>query len=182
MENLAIYLFRNLKTKQVLVSKSSNFLNNNQLLKQFTNNAIKPLLVRPDMWSPMVVLHGFKSIDLQNNMFSLLSTPVPPPETVIQRSGISLEEYKRFPLEKKREFERNMIEPKLDQLCRAILFLNYKKIDYSLTLFWENYAFMNSITRETLKWPENISHKKLDLVKGNMILNPELRKLSKIKI
>ncbi|OLY81273.1 hypothetical protein AYI68_g4624 [Smittium mucronatum] len=194
MDKLAIYLFKNLKTKQVVVSKSSNIIGKSQLANQIENNALKPLLNRPDMWSPLVVVHGFNGVaptdpsaepshELHTRLFTMLSAKIPSPETRVQNFNImSLNDYKRLPLDAKRKLEMDMIEPKLDQLCRCFLYLNNSHPDYKLNLYWDNMSYSKVIPLSGLTWPQNISHHKLQLVRGNIIVNPELKYISKVRV
>ncbi|OMJ25456.1 hypothetical protein AYI70_g882 [Smittium culicis] len=154
------------------------------------------------MWAPLAVVHGFDKLphltskdhknvpsdgseqhDLHTRLYKMITAKLPDPLTLVRNFGLmSEQDYLRLPLDQKRKFEMNMIEPKLDQLCRCFLYLNNAKIDYKLNLYWGNLDFSKQIPISKLTWPQNISHHKLDLVRGNIITNPELKSASKIKL
>ncbi|PVU97305.1 hypothetical protein BB561_000625 [Smittium simulii] len=181
MKNLAIFMYRHVLSKHVIISKEYDIIKKPSLLKQIKNKAILPQLTRPDLWMPMAILHGFNSAQTHKNVYSMLTHHLPTPIEILERTKqLTLKDYTQMELKKKRAFESDMVNPKVDQLCRVLVYLSSldKKADYNLRIYWGNEKLKHTGLMDSgLEWPSNIEHRKLDIVRSNIIMNPEIKHL-----
>ncbi|KAJ2105347.1 hypothetical protein GGI01_001009 [Coemansia sp. RSA 376] len=177
----ALYFFRNIRTKQVLACPSSSVMSATSFINtQITNPALRPTVIRPDHWTPLVVASGFESEQAQADVFTLAAQPGHPltPKTAQEKR-----EYALLTLRNKRLAEMDMVERQIAQLARSFVYMDSvgsKAIPQGespkITLFWEDSDWIQKVESAGLKWPQWVEHDKLDLKRGNMITNKELRK------
>ncbi|OMH83847.1 hypothetical protein AX774_g2628 [Zancudomyces culisetae] len=91
--------------------------------------------------------------------------------------------YVELPKEKKLEYQKSLfLRAKIDQLCRLFVYWEHKYASNtnfdlsSYTCYWEHNSFKD-LVHENIQWPSKLTHKQLDLFRGNMILNPDLKNL-----
>ncbi|KAJ2796059.1 hypothetical protein H4R21_004862 [Coemansia helicoidea] len=173
----SIYWFRNIRTKQVLSSTESSVLARPNLVKTQIRANLRPAALRPDHWQPLVVATGFETERALLNTFTLASQPGHPlvPLTAEQKKAYTL-----LRNSDKRLVDMDMIERQLAQLARTLVYMDAVKSDSipaagRLRLLWEDDAWVARIEEAGLVWPQWVDHSTLELKRGNMILNEELR-------
>ncbi|KAJ1895735.1 hypothetical protein LPJ71_006687 [Coemansia sp. S17] len=120
------------------------------------------------------------SFDRIPDVFTLAAQPGHPltPKTAQEKR-----EYALLTLRNKRLAEMDMVERQIAQLARSFVYMDSvgsKAIPQGespkITLFWEDSDWIQKVESAGLKWPQWVEHDKLDLKRGNMITNKELRK------
>ncbi|KAJ1930631.1 hypothetical protein IWQ60_000139 [Tieghemiomyces parasiticus] len=162
MSSSAYYMFRNLGTKQVVGSVSPT-----RSLKQIKEVALRPPHIREDLWTPFVVA-GNLTPDLALRTH-LLFARIPKKELTPELLALSKRE--RIPK------IMNQIEDRVTDLCRIYMYLEAKlgrEAMPEVKLYWEQEALRNCVEKHGLAWPTFMSHRKLDLIRGRHIANPEL--------
>ncbi|KAJ1949260.1 hypothetical protein FBU59_001219 [Linderina macrospora] len=172
----AIYLFRNIRTKQVLASMDKTLLSHEHLIAA---QPLRPQTIRPDHWTPLAVLSGFNSDTALHTAFSMASMPgfpLRPPNKHEQ------EEYRLLKNKHKRLRDLDTTERQIAQLARTLVYMDETKShvvpkegEGKLRLFWQDREWIGKVEEAGLRFPEWIEHGDLDLKRGNMIMNKELR-------
>ncbi|KAJ2161409.1 hypothetical protein GGF46_001504 [Coemansia sp. RSA 552] len=173
----SLYWFRNVRTRQVLTSTEKSVLARPYLLKSQIPAALQPSSIRPDHWRPMVVATGFETEQAQLDTFTLASQSGFPlvPQTKDERR-----KYLLLPNIKKRLIDKDMVERQVAQLARTLVYMDAVKsaaipVQAPLTLLWDNREWIDKVTQAGLAWPEWVRHADLDIKRGAIIMNPELR-------
>ncbi|KAI8322314.1 hypothetical protein GQ54DRAFT_328380 [Martensiomyces pterosporus] len=176
----AVYFFRNIRTKQVLASTEKTLLSKTRLINaQIPDVTLRPTVVRPDHWTPLVVASGFETEEAQRDAFMLMSKPGHPlvPQTDAQKKKYTLMMNKN-----KRLADMDTIERQVAQLARSLVYMDATKAsaipgngEGKVKLLWENNEWIRKVEDAGLTWPRWIEHGSLDLKRGNIITNKELR-------
>ncbi|KAJ2502984.1 hypothetical protein IWW47_002934 [Coemansia sp. RSA 2052] len=180
----ALYFFRNIRTKQVLACPSSSVMSATAFINtQITNPALRPTVIRPDHWTPLVVASGFESEQAHADAFTLAAQPGHPltPQTKEEKRQHAL-----LTRPNKRLAEMDMVERQIAQLARAFVYMDSvgSKVvpqgeSQKIKLFWEDDDWIKRVESAGLRWPQWVEHDKLELKRGNIITNKELRNASK---
>ncbi|KAJ2666605.1 hypothetical protein IW148_000832 [Coemansia sp. RSA 1199] len=173
----AIYWFRNIRTKQVFATMQRSVLANPRLIKGQIPTSQLPSTIRPDHWTPFVVAHGFDSQRSQMDTFTLATQPGHPLKPLSKQE---LAEYKLLPNTEKRNREMDMQERQVAQLARTLVYLDQTKSkavpsSNNIRLLWEDDAWVGKIEEAGLQWPKWVEHGELEVRRGNIIVNQELR-------
>ncbi|KAJ2340646.1 hypothetical protein IWW50_006668 [Coemansia erecta] len=173
----AIYWFRNIRTKQVFATMERSVLANPRLIKGQIPVSQLPSKIRPDHWTPLVVAHGFESDRSHTDVFTLATQPGHPLAAQTQEQK---DKYRLLPNVVKRKQDMDMIERQIAQMARTMVYLDKTESkavskDSPVTLFWEDDEWVGKVEEAGLQWPEWIRHGRLELKRGNIILNQELR-------
>ncbi|KAJ2009090.1 hypothetical protein GGI04_000734 [Coemansia thaxteri] len=180
----AIYLFRNIRTKQVLATTSQSVMAALPLIKtQIADPALQPKLIRPDHWTPLVVATGFSSDQAHVDTFTLVTRPGHPlkPKSLRQNR-----EYSLLTRRNKRLADMDMVESQIAQLARSFVYMDAVRSkavpsdptnpdSAKIRLLWENNDWIEKVQAAGLHWPQWIEHGKLELKRGNIITNKELK-------
>ncbi|KAJ1734657.1 hypothetical protein LPJ61_000962 [Coemansia biformis] len=176
----SIYWFRNIRTRQVLASTEESVLARPNLVKSQIRVNLRPVALRPDHWRPMVVATGLETEKALLDTFTLVTQPGHPlvPLTAEQRQAYTLMRNRD-----KRLVDKDMIERQLAQLARTLVYMDAVKSASipaagRLRLLWEDDAWVRKIEDAGLQWPQWVDHGILELKRGNIILNEELRAAS----
>ncbi|KAJ1922248.1 hypothetical protein H4219_000110 [Mycoemilia scoparia] len=174
-----LYLFRNIKTSQVLVSTQRNLIKDqNRILRQITDVTVRPPRIRPDLWNPMVVATGFPSSTESQTLQTVLAQTSAP---LKQPTEEEIKKHMLLPISKRKIIDMDMIESKIAHLCRALIYFKHTDspiVKNDINLYWERPEYRDILNGSNLLWPEFVQHKQLELVRGNIICNPELKRLS----
>ncbi|KAJ1721551.1 hypothetical protein LPJ53_003927 [Coemansia erecta] len=175
----AIYLFRNIRTKQVIATTERSLLVRPQLYRSQVSSPTylpQPAL-RPDHWTPLVVATGFATDQALANAFALVSQRGSPlvPQTERQKR-----EYRMMKNKDKRIAERDTTERQVAQLARSLVYTdairpNNIPAGSKIRLLWQDRDWIKKVEDAGLRWPAWVEHGDLDLKRGNIILNPEVR-------
>ncbi|KAJ2818723.1 hypothetical protein GGI24_005012 [Coemansia furcata] len=147
---------------------------------QITNPVLRPTVIRPDHWTPLVVATGFESEQAQADVFTLAAQPGHPltPKTAQEKR-----EHALLTLRNKRLAEMDMVERQIAQLARSLVYMDSvgsKAIPQTesqkIKLFWEDKDWIQKVEAAGLQWPQWVEHDVLEMKRGNVIANPELRK------
>ncbi|KAJ1952190.1 hypothetical protein GGI12_006309 [Dipsacomyces acuminosporus] len=176
----AVYLFRNIRTKQVLASTEKTLLSKQHLIKaQVPDATLRPTVIRPDHWTPLVVAAGFETEEAQRDAFTLISKPghLLVPQTEAQKKKYTLMMNKN-----KRLADMDTAERQIAQLARSLVYMDAtgssaipRTGEGKVRLYWENSEWIKKVEDACLKWPQWVEHDSLELKRGNMIVNKELR-------
>ncbi|KAJ1647117.1 hypothetical protein J3B02_006249 [Coemansia erecta] len=176
-----IYLFRNIRTKQVLATTEKSLLSRPKLIKgQIPDPTLRPKAIRPDHWTPLVVATGFESEVSQNKIYLLASNPGHP---LVPKTFKEKREYVLMRNKNKRLVDLDTTEKQVAQLARTFVYLDSMKSDAipannKVKLLWQDKEWVKKVEDAGLQWPSWIEHGELDLKRGNIILNPEVRTAS----
>ncbi|KAJ1680372.1 hypothetical protein EV182_000154 [Spiromyces aspiralis] len=174
----AVFLFRNIKTSQVLASVRQNLISDERrLLKQIQDATVRPPRIRPDLWTPMVVAAGFPDSTAAQTLQTILAEPGAP---LRQPTPEEVEEHRLMRTPARKLKEMNMIESKIAHLCRALIYFGHKSspiVKDGIKLYWGHPEYQSIIDGKSLSWPEFVTHDKLSLKRGNIILNEELKNI-----
>ncbi|KAJ2080914.1 hypothetical protein H4R24_002714 [Coemansia sp. RSA 988] len=173
----AIYWYRNIRTKQVLVSTENSVLARPALVKGQIRQNLRPSVLRPDHWKPALVADGFDTRLARDNIFTMASQPGHP---LVSPTAADIKKYTLLPNTRKRLVDMDMVEGKIAQLARILVYMDTMKSSSipeanSLQLFWEDRTWIEKVEAAGLKWPEWVQHCDLDVKRGSMIMNQELR-------
>ncbi|KAJ1842590.1 hypothetical protein LPJ73_005751 [Coemansia sp. RSA 2703] len=175
----AIYLFRNIRTRQVVATTERSLLERPQLYAaQLSAPTYLPQpALRPDHWTPLVVATGFTTDRFLTNTFALVSQPGSPlvPPTERQKR-----EYRLMKNKDKRIADRDTTERQVAQLARSLVYTDALRSESlpagaKIKLLWQDRDWIKKVEDAGLRWPAWVEHGDLDLKRGNIILNPELR-------
>ncbi|KAJ2900429.1 hypothetical protein IWW38_000482 [Coemansia aciculifera] len=183
----ALYFFRNIRTKQVLACPSPSVMSAVSYINtQITNPALRPTVIRPDHWTPLVVVSGFESEQAHADAFTLAAQPGHPltPPTADEKRQHAL-----LTRPNKRLAEMDMVERQVAQLARALVYMDAVgsravpssaqeekgSSQQKIKLFWEDDQWIGKVQDAGLSWPKWVEHDKLELKRGNVITNKELR-------
>ncbi|KAJ2235669.1 hypothetical protein H4R99_007582 [Coemansia sp. RSA 1722] len=173
-----IYLFRNIRTKQVLTTTETSLLSRPKLIKgQVPDPTLRPKTIRPDHWTPLVVATGFDNEVSQNKVYVLASNPGHP---LVPKTEKEKREYVLMRNKNKRLADLDTTEKQVAQLARTFVYMDSMKSDAipaknKVKLLWQDKDWIKKVEDAGLRWPEWIEHGDLDLKRGNIILNPEAR-------
>ncbi|KAJ1664421.1 hypothetical protein IW140_004082 [Coemansia sp. RSA 1813] len=181
--SLGVYLFRHIRTRQVLVSTEKSVLGRPQLLKSQIKPNQRPTVIRPDHWTPLVAALGFKNKKAQEEAFMLSSMAGHP---LVAPSAHAQREYERMRNKNKRLVDMDMVERQVAQLARTFMYMDTVKSKdgmpivgdedgSTIKLLWEDRSWVDKVVDAGLRWPKWIVHGDLDLKRGNIIMNPEVR-------
>ncbi|KAI9469248.1 hypothetical protein LPJ78_002836 [Coemansia sp. RSA 989] len=172
----AIYWFRHIRTKQVLATLERSVLARPRLLKGQIPESLRPSKIRPDHWTPLVVAHGFETEKHQTDAFTLATQPGHP---LVPLTREQLDQYRLLPNAAKRLVDMDMEERQIAQLARTLIYLEAVRSPAvpqgGLKMYWETMEWVDKVEGAGLKWPQWVQHRLLDTIRGNIILNPELR-------
>ncbi|KAJ1826923.1 hypothetical protein LPJ56_001937, partial [Coemansia sp. RSA 2599] len=122
-----IYLFRNIRTKQVLATTEKSLLARPKLIKgQIPDPTLRPKVIRPDHWTPLVVATGFESEASQNKVYVLASNPGSP---LVPKTRKEKREYVLMRNKDKRLVNLDTTEKQVAQLARTLVYLDAVKSD-----------------------------------------------------
>ncbi|KAI9505686.1 hypothetical protein GGI25_002405 [Coemansia spiralis] len=176
--SLGVYLFRNIRTNQILATTEKSILARPNLVKSQIKPNQRPSTLRPDHWIPLVAATGFESKKAQDDVFMLASQnghPLIPPAKAEQR------EYLLKKNKDKKIAEMDMVERQVAQLARTFIYIDklkpqtVKQVGAQIKLFWQDRSWIKKIEDAGLYWPEWVAHDDLELKRGSIIVNPELR-------
>ncbi|KAJ1796407.1 hypothetical protein LPJ59_003770 [Coemansia sp. RSA 2399] len=177
--SLGVYLYRHIRTKQVLVSTEQSVLARPHLLKSQIKPNQRPARIRPDHWTPLVAALGFKDKRAQENAFMLASMAGHP---LVAQSAQAQRETVLKPNKEKRLADMDMVERQVAQLARTFMYMDAVKSNTGegeeqadINLLWEDSSWVARIEEAGLQWPRWVVHGHLDLKRGNIIMNPEVR-------
>ncbi|KAJ1731406.1 hypothetical protein LPJ72_003956 [Coemansia sp. Benny D160-2] len=202
--SLGVYLFRHIRTRQILVTTEKSVLARPRLLKSQIKPNQRPPRIRPDHWTPLVVALGFKDKKAQANAFMLASMAGHP---LVVPTAQEKKAYVLMPNKNKRLAEMDMVERQVAQLARTLMYMDAVRPDTvvpvssssgssidgavsestdsssdaesaAIKLLWEDKSWISKIEDAGLHWPKWVAHGDLDLKRGNIIMNPEVRQTS----
>ncbi|ORX71338.1 hypothetical protein DL89DRAFT_123564 [Linderina pennispora] len=144
----AIYLFRNIRTKQVLASMDKTLLSHERLIAgQVPQQPLRPQKIRPDHWTPLAVLSGFQTDSALNTAFSLASMPGFPlrPPTAQEQH-----EYRLLKNKHKRLRDLDTTERQVAQLARSLIYMDHTSShvvpkEGKLKLFWQDRQWIGKV-------------------------------------
>ncbi|KAJ2787769.1 hypothetical protein GGI15_000470 [Coemansia interrupta] len=175
----AIYLFRNIRTKQVVATTERSLLARPEHLRSQTQPStyLPQPAMRPDHWTPLVVATGWATDQALSNAFALVSqrgSPLVPPTERQKR------EYLLMKNKDKRIADKDTTERQVAQLARSLVYVeavrpNLVPSGEKIRLLWQDREWIAKVEEAGLKWPAWVEHGDLDLKRGNIILNPEVR-------
>ncbi|KAJ2721793.1 hypothetical protein GGI07_003727 [Coemansia sp. Benny D115] len=174
----ALYLFRNIRTKQVLASTENSLLTKPKLVKaQIHDPTLRPTVIRPDHWTPLVVASGFETEKAQHDAFTLISQPGHP---LVPKTKEEIRDYQLTKNKHKRLIDLDTTERQIAQLARTLVYMDGAKSGSiphgsKIQLYWENKEWISKVEEAGLQWPQWVEHRDLELKRGNIIVNPELR-------
>ncbi|KAJ2612594.1 hypothetical protein H4S08_002629 [Coemansia sp. RSA 1365] len=176
----AIYWYRNIRTKQVLVSTENSVLARPALVKGQIRPNLRPAVLRPDHWKPALVADGFDTQIARDNTFTLASQPG---HLLVSPTAADIKKYTLMQNTKKRLVDMDMVERQIAQLARILVYMDTMKSasipeTNSIRLFWEDKAWIGRVEAAGLKWPEWVQHCDLEVKRGSIIINKELRETS----
>ncbi|KAJ2809089.1 hypothetical protein H4R20_000393 [Coemansia guatemalensis] len=176
----AIYWYRNIRTKQVLVSTENSVLARPALVKGQIRPNLRPSVLRPDHWKPALVADGFDTQRAHDNIFTMASQPGHP---LVSPSAADIKKYTLLPNTRKRLVDMDMLEGKIAQLARIFVYMDAMKSasipeKNAIRLFWEDRSWIEAVEAAGLNWPEWVQHCDLEVKRGSIIINKELRETS----
>ncbi|KAJ2779524.1 hypothetical protein H4R18_003960 [Coemansia javaensis] len=173
----SIYWFRNIRTKQVLASTEPSVLARPKLVRGQIRPNLRPAALRPDHWRPLVVATGFETEKAQVNTFTLASQPGHPlaVPTAEERARYTLLRNKH-----KRLVDMDMVERQVAQLARTLVYMDTVRSESipaagRIRLLWEDDAWIGRVRDAGLEWPQWVEHGALELKRGSIFLNDELK-------
>ncbi|KAJ2557149.1 hypothetical protein EV175_001520 [Coemansia sp. RSA 1933] len=180
--SLGVYLYRHIRTRQVLVSTEKSVLARPNLLKSQIKQNQRPPRIRPDHWTPLVAALGFKDKREQVNAFMLASMAGHPlvPQTAQAQRELALK-----PTKIQRLAEMDMVERQVAQLARTLVYMDAlgenndggeegQQQREDIVLLWEDGSWIERVENAGLRWPSWVVHDRLDLRRGSIIMNPEV--------
>ncbi|KAJ2492625.1 hypothetical protein IWW37_001236 [Coemansia sp. RSA 2050] len=149
---------------------------------QITNPVLRPKVIRPDHWTPLIVASGFDSQKAHANLFMLAAQPGHP---LTPKTSEEIRQYKLLTRRNKQIADMDMVECQVAQLARSLVYIDSlqgakaapQEDVPKIKLFWEDNQWIKKVQAAGLYWPQWVEHDKLDMKRGNMILNSELRKV-----
>ncbi|KAJ2350881.1 hypothetical protein H4S02_013715 [Coemansia sp. RSA 2611] len=176
----AVFFYRNIRTKQVLVCPSATVMSATSLIStQITNPVLRPKVIRPDHWTPLVVASGFDSQKAHANLFMLAAQPGHP---LTPKTSEDIRQYKLLARRNKLIADMDMVESQVAQLARSLVYIDSlasKAVPQEevskIKLFWEDSEWIKKVEAAGLYWPKWIEHDSLEMKRGNIVLNQELR-------
>jgi hypothetical protein len=164
MSNIGIYMFRHVRTAQVLVSWKRTMSPKNLEQLKVTQ---RPASLRKDLWKPLVAAIGLEAQTARGLCQSILR--VPPSEVSDPEAFIKLPK-------KKREVQLlDQTDDKIAALCTVLTKWESKAKARGrnvphVSLYWERMAYKDSVTKRGLSWPEFVSHHQMELRRGREIM------------
>ncbi|RUO95768.1 hypothetical protein BC936DRAFT_143266 [Jimgerdemannia flammicorona] len=180
----ALYLYRHVQTRQVLVSLRQN-------MKYFDETA-RPLHLRKDHWAPLAVVTGFDTDATAQAAHDALlwRTKERQRTKMTSPKHINMKRRLRVPI------EQNQLDESLISLREALEKVTSERAPQNLSVFWEKSSYIGKALKmetmdvmvakygkenaekyseETAQWPAGVYHHILELKRSRMIENPELR-------
>ncbi|RKP07688.1 hypothetical protein THASP1DRAFT_30504 [Thamnocephalis sphaerospora] len=176
MSAIGIYLFRHVRTSQILVSWKRTLTPKH--LEQIQNVTQRPPRLRKDLWKPLVAAVGLEDQTARGLCQSILRVPATGPSDP--------EAFMKQPKKTRALQELDQTDDKVAALCKVLAHWQAKgkgrgREAPPVALYWDRLAYKDIPAERGLAWPDFVSHHALELRRGRLITNEELNTQSTVQ-